>query len=233
MRVTMVLLVHQEMGRDVGSGASVGSGVSIGVSVGAGDSVKTGDSVGKIVSVSTRVSVADGVSMGVVAAELEDRDKLEFEDWVGAKLGVDTISELAVKFCTELTDGMTISVLVGISMLVYELEFELSAEVTEPFEFELELGSSMDDAMETFCVWLATELWHETYTVPDVEEIDVDTVTTLVFQKVGITAGQEGGMFKDVVRGWDVRLVEDGSGRGVGRGDTVVDSELDTVGAPD
>lgn len=125
------------------------------------------------------------------------------------------------------------SVLVGISMLVYELEFEFSAEVTEPFELELELGSSMDDAMETFCVGLAAELWHRTYTVPDVEEIDVDTVMTLVFQKVGITAGQEGGMFKDVVRGWDVRSVEDGSEGGVDRVDTVVDNEMDMVGAPD
>jgi hypothetical protein len=69
--------------------------------------------------------------------------------------------------------------------------------------------------------------------VPHVAEIDVDTATKLVFQKVGINAGQEGGMFKDVVRGWDVRLVEDGSEGGVGRVDTVVDSEMDTVGAPD
>lgn len=99
MRVTTVLLVHQEMGRDVGSGASVGSGVSIGVSVGAGDSVKTGDSVGTIVSVSIRVSVADGISMGVAAAEVEDRGKLESGVWVGVRLGIDTTLELVVGSC--------------------------------------------------------------------------------------------------------------------------------------
>ena len=141
-------------------------------SVGKGDSVVIGDSVRIGISVGIRVSVIASVSLRVEAAELEVMDKLEFGVSVEDGLGTGKTSELDVGLCTELGGGITVSVLVGASILVdasvlvdtsvlgYELECGPETEVTESLELKLELGSSLDDEVET----------------------DVVTVTKLVFQ---------------------------------------------------